>query len=125
MNMREQAVKELEIPLPIEDHQRDLMSMLGRSDAARQILRDYVTKQGGLARPGLPEDNPLHDPHLIRPQPRLAGGIVPEYDGLPAPGDVEILPITCRSDRYRRPLLLLAFRLCEEVPYADVEEPYG
>src|SRR5688572_18248719 len=112
MNVREQTVKELEISLAIEDDHRDLMSMLRRTDAACQILRDDVPKQCRFARPRLAQHNPLHDPDLIRPQPWFTRGIVTEDNRFTAPGTVEILSITGGRDCHRLPNLLLTLRLC-------------
>src|SRR5688572_9283579 len=125
MKVRAQTVKELELPLAVDGDHRDLMSMLRRTDAAGEILRDDIPKQSRFARPRLAQHNPLHDPDLIRPQPWFTRGIVTENNRFTAPGTVETLPITGGRDRHRLPHLLLTLRLCDEVPYGNVDKPHG
>ena len=42
VDVREKAMEEFQIALAVEDHHRNLVAIAGRTNAAREILRDDV-----------------------------------------------------------------------------------
>ena len=73
-DVRQKAVKELALPLAIEDNHRHP----ARAKAPRQILGDDVFKECGLARARATHDDAMLYPHRIRPKPRLLVDVVSE-----------------------------------------------
>src|ERR1700740_1048666 len=60
MYVREEAVEELHVTLPVKDHHRYAAAVFGRADNSAQVLRNDVAQQGRLSRPGHAQYNSLH-----------------------------------------------------------------
>jgi len=73
-NVRQKTVKELAVPLAIEDNH----GHFPRAKASRQILGNDVFKEGGLAGAGAANDYSVLDSHGIRPEPWLFVHVVAE-----------------------------------------------
>jgi hypothetical protein len=89
-------MEELQVALPIEDHHRDLVPVAGRTEAASKILRDDIAQQGCLSGSCLAEDDPLHDPDLVRPKPWGAYCIISKDHGIFLPGSLDVSAVACR-----------------------------
>jgi hypothetical protein len=100
--MGQQVVEELKVALAVEDHHRDLVPIVGRSDTPLEVLGDDVPQQGRLAGAGLAEHDTLHHPDLVRPQPRLAVDVVSEDDGALCPGSGHMRTVFRLADDQRR-----------------------
>ena len=72
--MRQKAVKELALPLAIEDNHRHP----ARAKPPRQVLSDDVFKERGLPRARAAYDDAMLHPHRIRPQPWFLVDVISE-----------------------------------------------
>ena len=108
VDVRQQVVEKLHVALAIEDHHGDVARAVGRLDHPGQVLADDVLEQGGLARAGHAQDDPLHDPDAVGPQVWAPVSVIAEDDGVLGPGFPAVLLIHGRLDHQRRvgPLLL-------------------
>src|SRR5579863_4386436 len=86
----------------------------------RDVLGDDVLQEGRFPGPGHPEDDPLHDPDLIGPIPRLAVDVVAQHHGVLAPRFLResFIALGRNYERRVRPLLLAARPLGPEQPAA-------
>ena len=104
VNMRQQLLKEFEVAFAVEDDDGDVMTILGWTDEASNVLSDDVLEQRGLARSGHAEHDALHHAHFVWPQPWLFVHVVSKQHGTLVPGGFDCALVPARRHNKRRTL---------------------
>jgi len=110
--VRQQLFKEFEIALPVEDNHRNPVAVFRGPGKTREVLSDDVLEQGCLARAGHPENDTLHDPNFVWPDPGFLVHVIAEQDRVPLPGSFDF-PLILIGPDYERRTLLAGFSGCE------------
>ena len=86
VDVREQLLKELQVSLTVEDDHRDMVTILRRTNPPGDILSDDVLEQSRLAGACHSQDNSLHYPDFVRPEPGFGVHVIAEHHGVSGPG---------------------------------------
>jgi hypothetical protein len=104
MNMRKELLEEFEVPLAIKDNHRNVVSIVWRTDEARNVLGDDVFEKGSFARARHSKYDALHNPDIVGPKPRLFIHVIAQRNRVLVPRGFDGPLILSRTDDERRAL---------------------